>query len=92
MRVVLGVDQLHVHAHFVAGLAHTAFENRGHAELLRDVGNLFGRIFESLRRGARDHFQVADARKSRQDFLLDAVGEINISLVFTQIFERQHGD
>src|SRR5437764_10071061 len=36
MPVRLGVDQLDMHAHFVAGFAHTSFQNGGYAELLRD--------------------------------------------------------
>ena len=37
MRVVLGIDQLHMHSNLVAGFAHAAFENVRDAELLRDV-------------------------------------------------------
>ena len=34
--VGVGVDQLHVHAHFVSRSAHASFENIGHTERLAD--------------------------------------------------------
>src|SRR5438045_8651164 len=48
MRIALGIDQLNVDAHLVAGFPYAAFQNRGYAELLRDVGNWLRPSSESL--------------------------------------------
>ena len=71
---------------------HAAFEDVGHAELLRDLGQVARLALILLGRSARDHFQVRDLRQPRQDFVLDAAGEILVRLVFAQTRERQHGD
>ena len=92
MRVALGIDELDVDAHAVAGFAHTAFQDVGNSKLLRDLANVLGRVFETLRRRARDHFQIANAREAGEDFLLDTVGKISVRFIFAQIFKRQDGD
>ena len=42
MRVVLGIDQLHVNSHLVGRFLNGAFENIGNAELLCDLRNVVG--------------------------------------------------
>ena len=49
MRVILGVDQLHMHSHLVTGFAHAAFENVRDAKLLRDIRQMRACTFETLR-------------------------------------------
>ena len=90
MRVSARIDELHVDANLVGGLLHAAFENGRDAELLRNCFQIFRLALVSRGGSARDHFQVGDARKLRQDFILNAVGEVSGTLVVTQIFERQH--
>ena len=92
MGIVIRVDQLDMDPHFVAGFSHAAFENRGHAKLLRDFGNLLGRVFEALRRGARDHFQITNTRKPGEDLFLDSVGEIRVRFLLAKVLKRQHRD
>ena len=43
-----------VHADLIGGLLHAAFQNVGHAKLLRDLGEIVRRAFEMLRRSTRD--------------------------------------
>ena len=45
-----------------------------------------------LRRCARDDFQIGDLGQARQDFILDAIGEVSVGFVLAQIFKRQHRD
>jgi len=51
MRVVVGLDQLHVDVHPIACLLDTAFEYIGHAQLPRDLGEIFRRT--AVARGGR---------------------------------------
>ena len=92
MRVAPGVNQLHIHANLVGRSLHTTFENVRYTELLRDLRKIIGRTFKSLGRGARNHFQVRDPGKARQDFFLDAFREICVVWVTAEILERQNGD
>ena len=67
-------------------------KNVGDAELLRDLGKIFRRAFEVLRRRPRDHFQVRDLGQSRQDFVLHAFTKVSVIRIATEIIERQHRD
>ena len=49
MGIVLGVDELNVNSNLVDRFLNRAFQNIGNAELLRDLGNVVGRILEALR-------------------------------------------
>ena len=42
MRIALGIDQLNVDAHLVAGFPHTALQNIRDAKLLGDLRNILG--------------------------------------------------
>src|SRR5438270_13029269 len=92
MRIALGIDQLNVDAHLVAGFPHTALQNIRDAKLLGDLRIIPVRILESLRRCAGDNLQVANPRESGQDFLLNAAGEIGIVWIGAEIFKWQNGN
>ena len=92
MRIVSRPDQLHVHAHRVAAFLHVPFEDVGDAKLPADFRQVSWRTFVELRGSARDHFEIGNLGQARQDFVLDAVGEVGVILICAQIFERQHGD
>ena len=62
------------------------------AELLRDIGQIFRRAFEFLRRGPRDDFQVGDLGQPRQNFVLHAFGEKRVVGIATEIVEWQDRD
>ena len=62
MRIVSCFDQLHVHPHCVAALLHATFQDMGHAQLLRDLGQVLRRTLVMLCRCARDHLQISDLR------------------------------
>ena len=55
-------------------------------------GRFSGVLLILLRRSARNHFQVRDLRQPRQDFVLNAFGEISVRLVLAQVLEGQDGD
>ncbi len=90
---LFGVDQLHVHAHAIADATDAAFQKRGHAERFANFAGV-ARAVAAIRhdRHARNHFQIADFRKIRQDIVLHSVGEIGVLLFVAQIFERQNCD
>ena len=92
MRVVRGVDQLHIHAHLVVGFLHAAFENIGDTQLLRDGSEVIRCTFILLRGSARNDFQVRDFGQSSQNFVLHALGKKGIPLFFAKIVERQNRD
>ena len=43
-------------------------------------------------RRAANHFEVGDSGKAREDFVLHAISEELVCLLFTQIFKWEHGD
>ncbi len=91
--VVVGIDQLHVHAHPIADAANAAFQKRGHAKRFANVAGVsHGAAAIRHDRRPRNHFQIADFREVCQNVVLDAVSEIGVFLFIAQIFERQHRD
>src|SRR5947207_9209710 len=92
MRIVCGIDELDIDAHLIARFLDGAFEDIRDAELLRDLRNVIARTLESLCRCARDDLEVTDSREPGQNFLLNAVGEILVGFVLTEIFKRKDGD
>ena len=60
--VILGVDQLHVHADPIADTPNTAFENGGNAQRLSDFANVRCLAPVGHNRCAGDYLQVADFR------------------------------
>ena len=88
MRVARGVNQLHIHTNLVGRSLHTAFKDVRHPKLLRDLREIVRRTFEPLGRCARNHFEVRDPGKARQDFFLYAFGEICVVRVTAEIIER----
>ena len=92
MGISAGIDELNIDAHFVASFLHAAFENGRDSELLRNCFKIFRFALVSRGGSSRDHFQVGDARKLGQNFVLNAVGEISGTLVIAQILKRQHRD
>src|SRR5438128_11583083 len=92
MRVDARVEQLDVYPHFISSLLHAAFEHIGHAEFASYCFQVFRRAFVFGCRFSRDNLQVANASELRQDFILNAVGEVGIVWVTTQIVEWENCD
>ena len=92
MRIGAGVDQLHVYAHLIAGLLNSSFQHGGDAQLLRDRFQVFRLALVLRGRGAGDDLKVSDRRQLRQDFILNAIGEVGIALVIAQVLEWEDRD
>src|SRR2546421_10373343 len=92
MRIGAGVDQLHVYAHLIAGLLNSSFQHGSDAQLLRDRFQVFRLALVLRGRGVGDDLKVSDRRQLRQDFILNAIGEVSVVLVAAQVLEWQNGD
>ena len=92
VRVGAGLDQLRRDPHRVARLAHRAFEHVRHVQRPRDLRNRNLLALERERRRARRHLQLRNLRQQVQQLLRDAVGEVLLALVRTEIREREDGD
>src|SRR5438128_11153541 len=92
MRVGVRFEQLNVYAHSVSSSLHTAFQHGGHAKFAGHCLQVFWRAFVFCCRFSRDNLQIADASELRQNFILNAVGEVSIVWVTTQIVEWENRD
>ena len=92
MRIVVSLDQLHVDVHPIAGLLHTAFEHIGHAQLPRDLRQIFRSAAVARGGRARNHPKPADPRERGDDFILNTLCEKRVLLIRAEVFERQHSD
>src|SRR5712691_8295038 len=93
MSVFEGIDQLHIHDHFVTFAPDTAFQHIRHAQELADFAqSMRSRITKLHHRRPADHAKVADSRQARENVVLDAVREKRILFVVAEIRERQHRD
>src|SRR5687767_8938753 len=90
MLVRLRFDELDVDADAVADFLDAAFDDVRDSELPRDLRQLFRPGAISVRGSARNHLQVSDLGQAGNDFVLDAIGEIGVRLVFAEIFEWEH--
>jgi len=86
------VDQLHGEPYAIADLAGAAFHDIAHAQLSADVLHLYGLASIGEGRVASDHEQLRDLRKVRDDVIGNAVAEILLLGISTQIVERQNCD
>ena len=93
LSVSSGVDQSSVHPHLAAGALHTTFKQMRHAERLADFAQVAGDTAFVLhcRRPAND-FQIGDPSEIGQDFVLHAIGEEGVLLVYAQILEGKNRD
>jgi hypothetical protein len=89
--ICLRVNQLHIDPHLIARFLHATLNNVRYSKLLGDLGEI-ARFLIVPRGSAGNYFQVRDASQSGQDLLLDAVGEISVIWVGTEIFKRQNCD
>jgi hypothetical protein len=87
----LGLNELSGDAHAVAGPAHAAFDQIGHAELAPHLGKSGRFAAKGERRVAGDHEQGSEARQPGDDVLGNAVTEGLLRLA-AQIVERQDRD
>ena len=92
MVAAFAVDQLRRDAHAVAGLAHTAFEQEVHAQLLGDPFRVQALALVSERAVAGDHEEALKARQLGDDVLDHAVGEILLLGVAAHVGKREYGD
>src|SRR4030095_885261 len=59
------------------------------AKLLCDFSEIAGFALITLRRSARNHFQITDLGEARQDFFLDPIGKISVIRIAAQILKGQ---
>ena len=91
MGIIGCFNELHVHAHGIAALLHTSFQDVSDAKLRSDVAQILRHAFVMLRGRTRDHLQIGDLRQARQNFVLDTVGKVGIGFVVAPVFERKYG-
>ena len=92
MRIVLCIDQLNVDAHLIGRFLNGPFHNVGHAKSLRNFGEIVRRALVMSCRRSRNDFQVRNFRQAREDFFLNAIGEIRGVGFAAKIFEGQNGN
>ena len=84
------IDQLRTHSDVIIRALHASFKNMGHAQGFSDVTQTAlwpGFILHC--RCPTDHLKIRDLCKHGENLVLDAVCEISVLLVRTEIFERQ---
>src|SRR6266496_3420368 len=93
MHVGARIDKLRIDSEPVADSLHVPFQEMGNAQLLPDLTRV-ARISALIKvcRSATDNLQLGDSRKVRNDFILNARGEVGVLLIVAEILERQHGD
>ncbi len=92
MGIGLRVNQLNIDPHLIGRFLHATLNNIRYAKLLGDLAQIPRFALVVLRGSARNYFQVCDASQPGQDLLLDAVREIGVIWIGTEIFKRQHCD
>src|SRR5215471_9678063 len=78
LRTGLHVNQVNIHSYLSARFLDAALNDVPYAELLCDFGKIALFALISLGGNARNYFQICDLSKTRQDFFLDAIGEISV--------------
>src|SRR5439155_1491438 len=86
------IDQARNDPHPRPGPTDASFEDRRHAELLRDRGNPLARLLVLHSRRAADHLQRRYLGQRGDDVVSDPVAEVLILRVVAHVLERQHGD
>src|SRR5262249_6656911 len=84
----IGPDQLRGHAHATARFAHAALDDVAHAELLPDFLDVDRLALISKGRVTRDHRKGPPAGQHRDDVFSDAVSEIFLLRVTTELGHR----
>src|SRR5271157_1953001 len=92
MKASPGVHQLSGYANPSTSSLNAAFEKRCHAQLLADLPDIRLAAAESERRCPGRHAQSVDARQHGDDFVGQAVAEVFVLLIRTQIRKRQYGN
>src|SRR5690242_8558722 len=92
MRIRRAVDQLNIDVHAITGFLHAPLQKGGDAKLLRNLGQIVRRTFETLSRATRNNFELSDLGKTRHDLVLNALGKINILGIGTETLKRQNSD
>src|SRR4030095_8259672 len=90
MRIIVGPDQLHVDVHAISGLLHATLEYMAHAQLARDLGQIFRSTAVARGGSSRDDAEPTDPRQRRDNFILNTLSEKRVLLVGAEILERQH--
>jgi hypothetical protein len=76
MRAALGVDDLRIHADFVATVLLAAFERVANGKLLADLLHVHGLVLVGKCGAARDHEEPRESRKAGSKLLGENIGEV----------------
>src|SRR5690242_9320634 len=86
------LDQLPRNADPIGRLANASFQQIPNAELPADLSDIDGAALVSKGRITRDHKERSKTRQGRRYLLDDAVGEIFLLGIATEVLEWQHDD
>ena len=86
------VDQLHGDPYLLVGFLHTPFQHVAHAHLFADVLHLHRLAFVGEGRVAGDDKETGDPGEIAGQHFSEAVAEVVLLGIATQIHQRQHDD
>src|ERR1700730_8309322 len=84
------IDKLTRDANAISGLAHAAFEYVAHPKLASDLLHVYGPALVREARITCDHKQPTKERQRHRDILHDAIGEVLLLRVGTEVLEGEH--
>jgi len=87
-----GVDQLGIYAHPAACPPSAALQHVSDAQLAGDLANISRSALVGEGRVPGDDEEAGNLRQIGDQVVGQAVGEISLLLIGTQVLERQHGD
>ena len=92
--IVTGVDQTHIEHDAIRGTTDAALKDMRDPERLSDLPQFpaHSRAPIDHDRRARDDSKFFDLPQTRQDIVLNAIGEEGVILFCAHIFERKDGD
>src|SRR5215469_11635268 len=92
MRFIADLNELSRNAHAIPSPTHASFQDVGNAELASDLPHAFVRRAILHGGSSSDYSQAlrTDSRELRNHFLSDAVAEVVVLLVTTEVLKRQH--
>src|SRR5207302_918098 len=77
-------------SHTITGALHASFQHMGHAKSFGDLAQVAFRPAPILHdRSTADDLKVRHLGKDGQNFILDAVGEVSVLFLVTEILKRQ---
>src|SRR5438552_14663945 len=93
MRVGSGIDQLSTHADTTAGSLNGSFQNMRNTQSRSDLAKVvLSTVFVLHHRRATDDFEISNLGQVHQNLILNAISEVSVLLVITEVLEWEHVD